>query len=225
MDSEKIKGIVEKFMSTTLKEFKLSQSRERPYIQCATDAQIAVEGLDEALAENMDYLDICALIEGVRGNEAYEHTNSANRHVDSKLFHVFTYRMIHRAIMESSASCIAVKLFMALRLEDFYEYLDSVRPDGELMLEYELVSGIINNVFCVVNCSGYRIMDALKLCREQMEKPWVPTGDDSIGVYERKIMEAYYLVGRILVKSFGFAFPERVDMEAVRSKYMLEGQE
>jgi len=166
------KDVVQRFMGTTLKELWPERGRDKYYSeQCFIGRVIAVEALDKEQAENMDYIDICVFLEGMRENDAYGCVRKTGRRADNKLIQLSACRMLKRALLDAAnVSCVRIEDFLKLRLSDFYAYLDIVNPEGELMAEYELVNGIIANVFEVKECPEYTVADALMLCKEQMEK-------------------------------------------------------
>ena len=218
LEPAEVERIVRRFMAMPLQEIKQYQTAGVPTADCFTDAIIAVENLDKNKTPYMDFMDIFCLIEQISENLEYESIMDDGATRTPQMFKIFHYRMLMIYLRNAYDRSIPVKLFLALPVKSFYAFLESVSCSKEMNTEYDCVKGCIQSIMKNFNENTSTIKQVLDAVSGALQKAWCPTSIQ-ITSYQRMILEAYGLLGRLLIGSFKMAFKHRFNVEYVKEKY------
>lgn len=204
-DEKRVERTVQKFMKIKLKELRDIHAKCIDFIN-EEIMQKEVLSLEKAL--DMSYIEFACLVDNVGGNHSYDWSNH-----NSFSEQQFYYKCITGALLDSKAT-IPVRLFTALPLQAFYDYLIGMSDEeGRIRLQMELKH--IRE--CCQYKEGYTIRDFLAEKIRALNKAWIPI--EPIRIYEHTVRTAHQDIGRLLVNSFHLAFPDSFHVKDIRDKY------
>lgn len=212
----RVKRVVQGFTEMTLHDFRTMQLKDRRFADFFSSVIIETENLSEK-AEHMKYTDIICLIENMTGNEAYGGDMNGDPYTGDEL-QLFHYKSIQNLLLDVFTRCIPIRLFLALPVKAFYKCLWDISGRNILAIEYRSVRKLYTKLGGKEREDEITIKDVLDQCAAIYRKPWsIPF--NSLERYKEDMLYAYNLTGKLLVKSFKEAFPEKFCVEEVRSKY------
>lgn len=202
---ERVERTVQRFITTTLKELRDINAKCIDFINEEVENN---ESLSHEKALNMPYIEFACLIDHVGGNHNYDWSNH-----NSFSERQFYYKCISGVLLDNKAT-IPVRMFTALPLKAFYEYLISM-ADAEGQVHLQMQFKYIRQ--CCQYREDYTIKDFLAEKTKALNKVWTPI--ESIRIYEHTIRTAYQDIGRLLVNSFRYAFPDSFRAKDICDKY------
>ena len=216
-DMARIERIVQKFMNITLKDLKDKETEK--HLHFITEAVIPREGLSEEKIQDMSYIEFACLVNNAGGNPEYDWSDH-----DSWSEQRIYYQCMASILIKKCKNSIPVKLFLAIPVKNFYDYLYKAADSGKepfCLYDKSAVMGLRNKYTLLTkNCKmrdGYTIKDFLQDKCALMNKAWCPI--TSIEKYAGDIKTAHEDAGKLLVDSFLLAFPGRCRVEDIRNKY------
>lgn len=204
-DKERVERTVQRFVTTTLKELRDINAKCIDFINEELEQN---ELLLHEKTQDMPYIEFACLIDHVGGNHSYDW----DQH-DSFSERQFYYKCIAGVLLDNKA-IIPVRMFTALPLKAFYEYLISV-ADAAGRVHLQMAFEYIRE--CCQYREDYTIKDFLAEKIKILNKAWTPL--ESIRVYENTIRTAHRDIGRLLVNSFCYAFPDSFCVKDICDKY------
>lgn len=204
-DKERVERTVQRFMQITLRELRDINVKCIDFI---SKEIMQNEILSSEKTLDMPYIEFACLVDHVGGNKSYDWPNH-----DSFSERQFYYKCITVALLDNKAT-IPVKMFTALPLNAFYDYLLSLCDDGgrsHLQMELKHIRE------CCQYRKDYTIKDFLAEKLRTLNKAWLPV--ESIETYTDTIRTAHQDMGRLLVDSFHLAFPDSFHVKDIRDKY------
>lgn len=209
-DKKRVGRTVQRFMAMTLKELSDINAKCIDFIN---DEFMKNEWLSHEKTREMPYIEFACLIDQVGGNHSYDWP----RH-DSFSEQQFYYKCIAGVLLDHKAT-IPVRMFTELPLKAFYEYLIGM-ADAEGQVRLQMAFKHIRK--CCQYGDDYTIKDFLTEKIRTINRAWTPI--ESIRMYEHTVRTAHQDIGRLLVNSFRFAFPDSFRVKDICDKYEAEGE-
>lgn len=215
-DKDTLDYVINRFINMTVKEFNDIDSNDMN----DTDKEIIdMEELSEAKMQNMTYIELAFLIQHVGGNTDYDDYYSEES-CDSFSLCRLLCRCYAKVLLAGDESSIPVRLFLAIPLEAFFDYMISVSNDNNkkvLKMMFDYMKD---------HCAFYpdrTIKDFIKEKIRESNKAWSP--GTSLDKYKNSINGAYGAIRQLLVTSFYIAFSDKYNVEDICRKYQFDDKE
>lgn len=205
-DKKRIDRTVWRFLDTTIKELESANERAKKCMEFITEVIVPREGLSKDRIQNMSYRELACVVSSVGGNEDYEWESH-----DSYSEMLLYYRMLANILLEGKKVSIPIKLFLAIPIEAFYEYMSDCHKYNARALKNDFLE---LKERCTNWKEGYTIGDFLNEKCEAAGKPWVLY--TPIEKYTETIKLAHEDIGTLLVDSFSVAFPKEGYLRDIR---------
>lgn len=199
-DPARVERVVQKVLNLKLKD--ISEAGGKKQIDFVLEPVIKNEVLVSSMAMNMSFLEFACMVENIGESPDYDF-NDHDRYSEQQ----FAYLCMGIALRNCSSKLVPVRLFLALPIKAYYEYLQRCSGKSCLLPEY----------FSLVEYKGLKedvtIGEFLQKKIDATRDYWLPVS--SLKKYEREIREAYKDIGRLLVDSLSTAFESSFDVRAI----------
>lgn len=226
-DPAEVENIVFRFMEINLYEMMKYQKADTPTATYLTESIIDIEHLNPELVTYMDFMDIFCLIDHISENPDYEYTRNDGSICTSEMMQMLHYRLLKTYLRNAYNCSIPIKLFLSLTVKSFYTFLASVslanvsstkEIDDEYNFVKEGLQSVMKDCFDEETTTIKQVLDTVA---NVLRKPWCPISMQ-ITDYQFMIIEAYTLLGRLLIGSFKIAFKNWFDIKSLKEKYSMD---
>ncbi len=215
--------IIHRLLSLNYGELrKLSEATGRN-ISASVSSTIRGEMLDKALVDQMEFIDLLALIRAIKLDHEYGGTymDSSKRYGNDEQCIYCICQMMFFLINARKQNAV-IGQFLALPVKAFYDALEREVNTKELTAEYQIMKKKCGEELGLAErFDTISIGDLLDVCDDKVRKPWVPSGYEPQEFADR-IRRVYRLAGRLLINPFLIVWPERFRMDDIRDKYALK---
>ncbi|MCR5094138.1 MAG: hypothetical protein K6B72_09210 [Lachnospiraceae bacterium] len=215
--------IIHRLLSQKYGELKKAPGAAERCLSASVSSAIRGERLDEALVEQMEFIDLLALIHAIKLDEEYGGTyldSSEHYGNDEQCLYCICHMMFF--LINARKQNTVIDQFLALPVKAFYDALEREVNTKELKAEYQIMRKKCEDELGLADrFDTISIGDLLGVCEEKVKKVWVPSCYEPQEFADR-IRGVYRLAGRLLINPFLIVRPERFRMDDMRDKYALK---
>ena len=212
-DRSRVDRTVWRFLDLTIKELKSMNEKTKKNMEFITDAIVPREGFSKDRILNMPYRELACVVNSVGGNVDYDWDTH-----DSYSEMLLYYRMLANILLEGQKASIPIKLFLAIPLKAFYDYMADCLESSNKLDARALKNDFLElKERCTDWKEGYTIGDFLNEKCQAATKPWILL--TPIKKYTEEIKKAHEDIGMLLVDSFSIAFPKEGYLQEIHYWY------